>query len=200
MNYWVLFLTFIGVNLDFFFMLIFLLKKYQLIKVAIGYLLGVLILLTASYTVGQVLSSFLPEWILGTLGILPIFIALHDNDDEKKSIKQESQMISVMATYLSVCAGCNLSIFLPVLAGETFTNFLLTLIFIGSLTIVIVLLIKSVANIPTISKTMERHGERLMKICYILVGCYVFWDSGLIRHILQLFDIIIRIVLLSKWR
>lgn len=38
MNYWILALTFISVNLDFFFMLIFLLKKNKLSKVILGYL------------------------------------------------------------------------------------------------------------------------------------------------------------------
>jgi Cadmium resistance transporter. len=58
------------------------------------------------------------------------------------------------------------------------------LVFIGSLTVLVVLLIKVVADIPVVSKVMELHGERLMKICYILIGLYVFWDSGLISHLI----------------
>lgn len=61
MNYWILALTFLSVNLDFFFMLIFLLKKYSLVKVMIGYLLGNLILLTLSFFIGKALLVFLPE-------------------------------------------------------------------------------------------------------------------------------------------
>lgn len=67
MNYWILALTFISVNLDFFFMLIFLLKKNKLSKVILGYLLGNIILLVASYVVGKALAVFLPEWLLGVL-------------------------------------------------------------------------------------------------------------------------------------
>lgn len=184
MNYWILVLTFISVNLDFFFMLIFLLKKYQLSKVIIGYLLGNIVLLTASFVIGKALAVFLPEWILGILGILPIYLAFHDDDDDSKKTEHRSEILSVFITYLSVCAGCNLSIFLPVLVGETIANFLITLVFIGSLTVLVVLLIKVVADIPVVSKVMELHGERLMKICYILIGLYVFWDSGLISHLI----------------
>ncbi|WP_119327320.1 cadmium resistance transporter [Companilactobacillus musae] len=185
MNYWILFLTFLSVNLDFFFMLIFLLKKYKLSKVIIGYLLGNIILLTISFVIGKALTSFLPEWILGTLGILPIYLAFHD-DDDKQTSTHKSPIISVLVTYLSVCAGCNLSIFLPILVGESLNSFLITLVFIGSLTILVVFIIKLIADIPAVSTVMENHGEKLMKICYVLIGLYVFWDSGLITHLLAL--------------
>lgn len=188
MNYGILTLTFLSVNLDFFFMLIFLLKKYRLSKVIIGYLLGNIILLTLSFVIGKALAVFLPEWILGVLGILPIYLAFRDDDDDtKQKSTHNSPIISVLITYLSVCAGCNLSIFLPVLVGESLTNFLITLVFIGTLTVLVVLVIKLIANIPIISQIMDRYGEKLMKICYILIGLYVFWDSGLISHLIALF-------------
>ena len=42
MNLGVLVITFLGVNFDFFFMLLFLLKKYQISQVIVGYLIGVI--------------------------------------------------------------------------------------------------------------------------------------------------------------
>lgn len=186
MNYWLLLLTFLSVNLDFFFMLLFLLKKYSLVKVLIGYLLGNIILLILSFILGKTLSTFLPEWILGTLGILPIYLAFHDDDDDEKHPTHKSNIISVLLTYLSVCAGCNLSIFLPVLIQENLQTFLLTLLFISCLTIVIVFLIKLISNFALISHLMEKYGDTAMKICYVTIGLYVFWDSGLITHLLVL--------------
>lgn len=167
-------------------MLLFLLKKYRLGKVMVGYLLGNLLLLTLSYMVGRALIVFLPEWLLGVLGILPIYLAFHDDDDESGDKTSSSPVWSVLMTYLSVCAGCNLSIFLPVLVGETVAHFLMTLLFIGSLTVVVVLVIKAVANIPVVTRVMTKYGERLMKVCYVIIGLYVFWDSGLISHLIAL--------------
>ncbi|VDG20227.1 cadmium resistance transporter [Lactiplantibacillus mudanjiangensis] len=187
MNYWLLTVTFLSVNLDFFFMLIFLLKKYRVSQVMIGYLIGNLILLTASFFIGKALALFLPEWILGVLGILPIYLAFHDDDDDDGDKTSHSPMLSVLMTYLSVCAGCNLSIFLPVLVGETMVHFLMTLVFIGVLTILVVLVIKLIADVPAVSRVMTAHGEKLMKVCYVLIGLYVFWDSGLISHLIALF-------------
>ena len=118
MNYWVLALTFLSVNLDFFFILIFLLKQYRFKQVLLGYWIGILILMTASLLAGKTLAALLPEWALGILGILPIYIALHDDDDDATQKQaNHSPVLTVLITYLSVCAGCNLAIFLPVLAG-----------------------------------------------------------------------------------
>lgn len=111
MNYGILGLTFISVNLDFFFMLLFLLKKYRLPQVMLGYLLGNLVLLSASYFIGQALAVFLPEWLLGILGLLPIYLAFHDDDDDDGAKQLSSPVLNVFLTYLSVCAGCNLAIF-----------------------------------------------------------------------------------------
>ncbi|KRM97102.1 integral membrane protein [Liquorilactobacillus aquaticus DSM 21051] len=186
MNHWILVLTFLSVNLDFFFMLLFLLKKYPTSKVVLGYLAGTIILLIMSYFIGKMLTTFLPEWILGILGILPIYLAFHDDDDDDGLKENKSEVLSVLITYLSVCAGCNLSIFLPVLVGESLMNFLTTLLFIGSLTVLAVFLIKFISTINIVSQIMKAHGEKLMKVCYIAIGLYVFWDSGLILHLIAL--------------
>lgn len=184
MNYWLLALTFLSVNLDFFFMLLFLLKRYKVYQVMLGYLCGTMVLLTLSFLVGKALAAVLPEWSLGILGILPIWLVLRKDDDDDAHKANGAPVWNVFITYLSVCAGCNLSIFLPVLAGETLLHFGLTLVFIGALTLAVVLVIKLVADIPVVSRVMNRYGSRLMKACYIAIGLYVFWDSGLIAHVI----------------
>ncbi|WP_220751836.1 cadmium resistance transporter [Apilactobacillus xinyiensis] len=186
MNYWILALTFLSVNLDFFFMLIFMIKKYDLRKVIVGYVAGVTILITLSFIIGKTLAYFISEWILGVLGFLPIYMAFKDDDDDDGVKNHKSQIFSFMITYLSVCAGCNISIFLPVLINMSFWHFIITLIFMNVLTIIVTIIIKWIADISIVSKIMENYGEILMKICYVLVGLYVFWDSGLIKHLLQL--------------
>ena len=186
MNYWILTLTFISVNLDFFFMLIFLLKKYNFSQVMLGYLLGNIFLLIVSFLAGKLLAVFIPEWLLGILGILPIYLALRADDDQDNVAQRKSPILSVLITYLSVCSGCNLSIFLPVLLGKTSAEFLLILLFIGLLTILVVILIKLVSKIALVANIIEKHGEKLIKICYVAIGLYVFWDSGLITHIIDL--------------
>lgn len=186
MNLWLIFITFIAVNLDFFFILLCLLDRYKLKEVMIGYFLAILLLVTASFGLGKALALFLPEWLLGILGLLPIYMALHDNDEEATRKSSRRPIWTTFVTYLAVCAGCNLSIFLPILTGLTFRQFIIAVIFIAFLAVIAVLLIKGIGNLPVVKHVMEKYGELLMKIIYIFVGLYVFWDSGLISHLIVL--------------
>ena len=161
MNWWIIFITFLAVNLDFFFILIFLLERYNLRDVIIGYLGALLVLVTISFLLGKTLAIFLPEWILGILGILPIYMALHDNDEDPTHAEKHGPII-------------------------TFQQFTQALLFIAVLSIAIGILIKGISNIPLIKQAMQRYSETLMKVIYIGVGCYVFWDSGLITHLIHL--------------
>lgn len=186
MNWWVLTVTFLAVNLDFFFILLLLLRRFNLKDVIIGYLLGVLILVTAIYFAGQVLAMFLPEWVLGILGILPIWMAIRDNDEDPDSMGNRNPVTTVLVTYLSVCAGCNLSIFLPILTNVSLIHFLEVLVYVSIFTVIIVCLLKMIGEIPVVKDFMAKYSEILMKVVYIGVGLYVFWDSGLISHLIKL--------------
>lgn len=186
MNISLLTLTFLAVNLDFFIMLLFLLKKYSLKSVLFAYVIGNVLLMTLSFVAGQVLEAFLPEWILEILGIIPIYLAFKDDDDDEDAdVKSKSPFLIVLGTYLSVCAGCNLAIFLPVLLNETVATFGMTLAYISVLTIAIVLVIKAIEKVKIVGDVIERYGEKLMKLCYVLIGLYVLFDSGFIEHVVQ---------------
>lgn len=184
MNISLLTLTFLAVNLDFFIMMLFLLKKYPFRAVLFTYLVGNLLLMSVSFVTGQVLEAFLPEWLLGVLGFIPIYLAFRDDDeDEDDDAKGKSPFWIVLGTYLSVCAGCNLSIFLPVLLGESWLTFAETLLYIGVLTVIIVFVLRAVADNKVVTSLIDRFGEKLMKICYILIGLYVLLDSGFLVHV-----------------
>ena len=184
MHWMLLFVTFISVNLDFFFMLLFLLRKYKVSSVLIGYLLGIVSLLILSYIIGYTLKLLLPLWVLGLLGFIPIVMAFNDDDCNKDKV-YSSAILSTFLTYLSTCIGCNLSLFLPVLVNENRIQFVITLIYIACLTVIVVILIKLLEKNYFINQIMSKYGELLTKICYIGIGIYVFFDSGLVNHVIN---------------
>ncbi len=68
----------------------------------------------------------------------------------------------------------------------TFSHFAMALIFIGALAVAVVWQIRAIGELPVVKRTLTRYGEILMKVIYIGVGLYVFYDSGLITHLLNL--------------
>ena len=186
MNYWLLFITFTAVNLDFFLIMLFLLQRYRVHEVALGYTLGVALLVTVSFFTGRALALFLPEWLLGLLGILPIYMAIRDNDEAVTTNGQQSPVLATLVTYLAVCSGCNLSIFLPVLADLSYQAFILALLFVVALAVVAVGLVKGIGELPIIKRVLEKYSELLMKVIYVGIGLYIFYDSGLVHHLLAL--------------
>ena len=186
LNIGIIFIAFISVNLDFFFLLIFLLRKHRLKDVIIGYSISTLLILVLSYIIGFTLLKIFPEWLLGIMGIIPIYLAFHDDDDENKKENCQSSILDVIVTYFSICLGCNLSVFLPILINENIVNFMYTLAFVVILTIIATVIIKIIMNNNFITKFIDNYGEIAMKICYIFIGVYVFFDSGLIEHIYKI--------------
>ncbi|MFC4761448.1 cadmium resistance transporter [Fructobacillus durionis] len=186
MNVLVLALTFLAINLDFFIMMLFLLKKYSFRAVLFGFMAATMLLMVLCFIAGQLLENFLPEWLLGVLGIIPIYVGLKGEDEEEGDVQAKSPFWIVFGTYLSVCTGCNLSIFLPVLLGKSWTTFAVSLVVIAILTLLVVSLINWVDQKKLVTEVIDRFGEQLMRICYILIGLYVFYDSGLIAHLYEL--------------
>ncbi len=187
MNWLLILITFLGVNLDFFFILLLLLKKHKLGSVMMGYLIGLWTLLILSFSVGQILDRFLPEWVLGLLGFLPIYMALKDEDEDAKEVNHKSPVVITLITYLSVCAGCNLALFLPVLSTISAIQIIEVIAVLTILSILIILIIKWIGNIKVVNDLMEKYGEILTKVVYIGVGIYVLFDSGLIAHVISWF-------------
>ena len=51
---------------------------------------------------------------------------------------------------------------------------------------IVAFLIKALGGLPVVKRVLTNYGEILMKVIYIGVGLYVFYDSGLISHLLNL--------------
>lgn len=178
-------ISFVGVNLDFAVILVLLLQKHTVKSVMLGYLLGVLVMFGGSFVGGQVLAKFLPEWVLGFLGLLPLYLAFFDDDGDDAEVNQNS-VWAIFKMYLAVCGGCSLSLFIPTLLGQS----LLVASVAGGVLVVltgaIVFLLAKVSHLKIVGELLEKYGEVITKVVYVAVACYVFYDSGLLEHVMRL--------------
>jgi len=183
-------MLFIGVNLDFFVILLFLLQKYSYKDNLIGYELGMIIVFSISAFAGQIIQSFIPEWSIGLLGLIPIYMGFKGEDDDENNDDQHKSNKGVMAVllmYLVSCGADNIAVYVPVLATMTVTSILLTVLYFIILTAISLTLAYFFGQIPIIKNLFERFGEPLSRIIYIFIGIFVMLDTGLFQQIMNLF-------------
>lgn len=186
MNIVLLTLLFVGVNLDFFVILLFLLKKYSFKAALIGYGIGMLFLWFLAAIISQTLHEFIPAWSLGILGLIPIFMALKGDDDEEASeTKQKSAILAVTAVYLGTCGADNMAIYVPVLSSLTITETLLGAVYITVLMVLSTILAEKIDNLPIIGNAIEKYGEIATRLIYVIIGVGVIWESNLVPHLIQ---------------
>lgn len=182
-------MLFIGVNLDFFVILLFLLQKYSFKDTLIGYEVGMMLVFTISAMAGQVIQSFIPGWSIGLLGIIPIYMGIRgeNDDDDPQRTKSATGIISVLLIYLVSCGADNIAVYVPILATMNLATILMTMIYFIILTAISLTLTYFFGQIPMIKNIFERWGAPLSRIIYILIGIFVMIDTGLVHRFLRLF-------------
>ncbi|MBZ6009848.1 cadmium resistance transporter [Leuconostoc gelidum] len=183
-------MLFIGVNLDFFVVLLLLLQKYRFRDNFIGYELGMLLVFVISAIAGQLIQTIIPTWAIGLLSLLPIYMGIKgENDDVNNSSKSTSNggMTAVLLMYLISCGADNIAVYVPVLATMTTAAILLTLGYFIILTAISLILAYLFGQIPIVKYVFERWGSPISRIIYILIGLFVMLNTGLIQFIFNLF-------------
>jgi len=183
-------MLFIGVNLDFFVVLLLLLQKYRFRDNFIGYELGMLLVFVISAIAGQLIQTIIPTWAIGLLGLLPIYMGIKGenvNDNNASKSTPKGGMLAVLLMYLISCGADNIAVYVPVLATMTTAAILLTLGYFIILTAISLILAYLFGQIPIVKYVFERWGSPISRIIYILIGVFVMLNTGLIQFIFNLF-------------
>lgn len=179
-------MLFVGVNLDFFVILLFLLQKYRFKDTLVGYILGMLSVFLISSLLGQTIQTFVPEWAIGLLGLIPIYMGIKgEDDDEVQANHQYKGILSVLFIYIASCGADNIAVYVPVLATMSLHAVIITAIYFIILTIISITLAYYFGKLSFIQKFFQRWGEHATRIIYILIGLFVMIDTGLFTHILK---------------
>ncbi|WP_262315762.1 hypothetical protein [Lacticaseibacillus parakribbianus] len=178
-----LLLAFVSVNLEYLFLLLFLLQKYAPLQVTLGYLAADAVLMGLSYALGLGLELIVPDWVVGGVGLLPLVFALHAKSPTDPALSPQAATVAVVLTVLAVTTRCHLALYLPILTGIGATEALLAGVLIGVATVVVMLAASTVARHPAWAAEIQARSLAPTKACYVLVGAYVMWDSDLLGQL-----------------
>jgi cadmium resistance transport/sequestration family protein len=162
----------------------------------IGQYVGSVALIVVSLFFAFVLNYVPEKWILGLLGLIPIYlgikVAIYDDCEGEKRAKKElnekglSKLVGTVAIVTIASCGVfdNIGLFVLYFVTLSVTNLLITLFVFLILIFFLVFTAQKLSNIPGVGEIVEKFSRWIMSIIYIALGLFIIIENDTIQTIL----------------
>ena len=168
-------------------------KEYR--DIYIGQYVGSVTLIVVSLFFAFVLNYVPEKWILGLLGLIPIYlgikVAIYGDSDGEERAKKElnekglSKLVGTIAIItIASCGADNIGVFVPYFVTLNVTDLLITLFVFLILIFFLVFTAQKLANIPGVGEIVEKFGRWIMAVIYIALGLFIIIENDTIQTIL----------------
>ncbi|ATH63764.1 MULTISPECIES: CadD family cadmium resistance transporter [Bacteria] len=168
-------------------------KEYR--DIYIGQYIGSVALIVVSLFFAFVLNYVPEKWILGLLGLIPIYLGIKvaiygDSEGEERAKKElnEKGLSKLVGTVTIVtiasCGADNIGLFVPYFVTLSITDLLITLFVFLILIFFLVFTAQKLANIPGVGEIVEKFGRWIMAVIYIALGLFIIIENDTIQTIL----------------
>ena len=168
-------------------------KEYR--DIYIGQYVGSVTLIVVSLFFAFVLNYVPEKWILGLLGLIPIYlgikVAIYGDSDGEKRAKKElnekglSKLVGTIAIItIASCGADNIGVFVPYFVTLSVTNLFITLFVFLILIFFLVFTAQKLANIPGVGEIVEKFSRWIMAVIYIALGLFIIIENDTIQTIL----------------
>lgn len=161
-----------------------------------GQYLGTGLLVGASLVATYVVN-FVPEaWMVGLLGLIPIYLGIRfaivgegEEEEEEEIIERLEQskanQLFWTVTLLTIASGGdNLGIYIPYFASLDWSKTLVALLVFVIGIIISCEISRMLSSIPLIFETIEKYERIIVPIVFILLGLYIMYENGTIETFL----------------
>ena len=168
-------------------------KEYR--DIYIGQYVGSVTLIVVSLFFAFVLNYVPEKWILGLLGLIPIYlgikVAIYGDSDGEERAKKElnekglSKLVGTIAIItIASCGADNIGVFVPYFVTLSVTNLFITLFVFLILIFFLVFTAQKLANIPGVGEIVEKFSRWIMAVIYIALGLFIIIENDTIQTIL----------------
>ncbi|MCG2313277.1 CadD family cadmium resistance transporter [Staphylococcus epidermidis] len=168
-------------------------KEYR--DIYIGQYVGSVTLIVVSLFFAFVLNYVPEKWILGLLGLIPIYlgikVAIYDDCEGEKRAKKElnekglSKLVGTVAIVtIASCGADNIGLFVPYFVTLSVTDLFITLFVFLILIFFLVFTAQKLANIPGVGEIVEKFSRWIMAVIYIALGLFIIIENDTIGTIL----------------
>lgn len=175
-------LIFLGLNIDTFVAMLFILRKYNYWLPIAGFGTATITLWIIGVVLGKGLAFLFPDWITGFMGVVLIFIAIIEGEDEKKTAS--TSFFSIFLFCLSL-GGDNIAVYIPWVVNLSWGRIIYIGIVFEFCSVILVLLGKIIVSVKPVACLLEKYGNYGSRLIYVIAGLYIIWSSHLISHLLK---------------
>lgn len=162
-----------------------------------GQYLGTGLLVGVSLVAAYVVNFVPEEWMVGLLGLIPIYLGIRfaivgeDEEEEEEEIierleQSKANQLFWTVTLLTIASGGdNLGIYIPYFASLDWAQTLVALLVFAIGVIIFCELSRVLSSIPLISETIEKYKRIIVPLVFILLGLYIMYESGTIETFLN---------------
>ncbi|MFC6206809.1 cadmium resistance transporter [Levilactobacillus tongjiangensis] len=161
--------------------------------VLVGDFVGTIVLVGSSLILALVLGFVPAPWLLGLLGLIPIYLGLKlwfqgDDDDTAEIANRvtnpQSLIMSVAVITMATCGADNVGIYVPLFTTVEPAAIPLILLTFAVMVVLFWEIGYRLACLPKVATVLEKQGRYLTIAVYILIGLYILWDNGTFAHFL----------------
>ncbi|HGQ1754927.1 TPA: CadD family cadmium resistance transporter [Streptococcus pneumoniae] len=161
-----------------------------------GQYLGTGLLVEASLVAAYVVNFVPEEWMVGLLGLIPIYLGIRfaivgeDAEEEEEEIierleQSKANQLFWTVTLLTIASGGdNLGIYIPYFASLDWSQTLVALLVFVIGIIIFCEISRVLSSIPLIFETIEKYERIIVPLVFILLGLYIMYENGTIETFL----------------
>lgn len=161
-----------------------------------GQYLGTGLLVGASLVAAYVVNFVPEEWMVGLLGLIPIYLGIRfaivgeDAEEEEEEIierleQSKANQLFWTVTLLTIASGGdNLGIYIPYFASLDWSQTLVALLVFVIGIIIFCEISRVLSSIPLIFETIEKYERIIVPVVFILLGLYIMYENGTIETFL----------------
>ena len=160
-----------------------------------GQYLGTGLLVGASLVAAYVVNFVPEEWMVGLLGLIPIYLGIRfaivgEGEEEEEEIierlkQSKANQLFWTVTLLTIASGGdNLGIYIPYFASLDWSQTLVALLVFVIGIIILCEISRVLSSIPLIFETIEKYERIIVPVVFILLGLYIMYENGTIETFL----------------
>ena len=192
--------VYISTSIDYLFILLIIFSqshtKKGLSQIFWGQYLGTGILVAVSLFAAYVLNFIPQDWIIGLLGLIPIFLGIRvalvgEEEEEEEEVVEKLESRGTNRLFWTVSlitiasGGDNLGIYIPYFTSLAVSEIIIALIVFAISVAVLCSISYKLAKISFISETLEKYERILVPIVFIGLGIYILIENGTIQTLLN---------------